>query len=212
MNIIDSLQLLRQSVERFAKLPDSDWDLLLPHVQLKALKKHQLFAKEGQRSFDVSFVLSGTFRQFYTKEGEERTTYFYFAHDLMCSYVSCIANKPALITIQALTHSSYLSFPYKVLLDLYRHSPAWQTFGRLIAEYIATGLEERMASLLLQSPEERYRELLTGSKKKIIEQIPQQYIANYLGITPVSMSRIRKRLTTKQAVPLSFPDCPDACP
>jgi CRP-like cAMP-binding protein len=89
-----------------------------------------------------------------------------------------------------------LSFPYKVLLDLYRQSPAWQAFGRLIAEYIAMGLEERMVSLLLQSPEERYRELLGGSKKKIVEQIPQQYIANYLGITPVSMSRIRKRLTT----------------
>jgi len=90
-----------------------------------------------------------------------------------------------------------LCFPYKVLLDLYQQSHAWQTFGRLIAEYIATGLEERMVGLLLQSPESRYRELLTGTKKKIIERIPQQYIANYLGITPVSMSRIRARLTAK---------------
>jgi CRP-like cAMP-binding protein len=82
-------------------------------------------------------------------------------------------------------------------LDVYSQSAAWQTFGRLVAEYIAMGLEERMVSLLVQSPEERYRELLTGQKKKIIEQIPQQYIANYLGISPVSMSRIRKRLTAK---------------
>jgi CRP-like cAMP-binding protein len=59
------------------------------------------------------------------------------------------------------------------------------------------GLEERMVSLLLQSPEERYVDLLNSNKNKIIERIPQHYIANYLGITPVSMSRIRKRLLKK---------------
>jgi CRP-like cAMP-binding protein len=71
---------------------------------------------------------------------------------------------------------------------------AWQKFGRLIAEYLGIGLEERMVSLLLQSPEERYVDLLNSNKKKIIERIPQHYIANYLGITAVSMSRIRNRI------------------
>lgn len=190
------LPLLRQSIERFVKLPDSDWELLLPHITTKELSKHQFFCEEGKRSFDVVFILNGTFRQFYSKEGEEWTTYFYFAHDLMCAYVSCITGKPSLLTIQALTDSTYLSFPYSVLLDLYKHSHPWQTFGRLVAEYIAMGLEERMVSLLVQSPEERYRHLISGTKRKIIEQIPQQYIANYLGITPVSLSRIRNRVTT----------------
>jgi CRP-like cAMP-binding protein len=75
---------------------------------------------------------------------------------------------------------------------------AWQKFGRLIAEYATIGLEERMVSLLMQSPEERYVELLKSNKKKIIERIPQHYIANYLGITPVSMSRIRNRLAKRK--------------
>ena len=196
MDQTNNPQRLRQAIERFSPLQDSDWELLLPHLQEEALRKHKLFVQEGKRAANVTFVLSGSFRQFYTKNGEEKTTYFYFSGDLMCAYVSCITGQPSLLTIQALTDCSLLSFPYKVLLDLYRQSPAWQAFGRLIAEYIAMGLEERMVSLLLQSPEERYRELLGGSKKKIVEQIPQQYIANYLGITPVSMSRIRKRLTT----------------
>ena len=74
---------------------------------------------------------------------------------------------------------------------------AWQKFGRLISEYLAIGLEERMVGLLMLRPEERYLELISGNKKKIIERIPQHYIANYLGITPVSMSRIRNRLTKK---------------
>jgi len=52
-------------------------------------------------------------------------------------------------------------------------SHVWQTVGRRFAEYIAVGLEERMVSLLIQTPEERYRYLLSGSKKKIIKQIKQ---------------------------------------
>ena len=74
---------------------------------------------------------------------------------------------------------------------------ALQKFGRRIAEYPGIGIEERMVSLLLQSPEERYLDLLNSSIKKIIERIPQHYIANYLGITPVSMSRIRNKLLKK---------------
>lgn len=188
---------LRKSFERFGKLADDDWALLLPYLTTKELRKHDLFCKEGKRSFDVAFVVNGTFRHFYTKDGEERTTYFYFANDLMCSYVSCITAQPSLLSIEALTGAELLCFPYSALLTLYQQSHSWQTIGRHLAEYIAIGLEERMVSLLIQSPEERYRDLLNSNKKKIIEQIPQQYIANYLGITPVSMSRIRKRLTEK---------------
>jgi CRP-like cAMP-binding protein len=49
----------------------------------------------------------------------------------------------------------------------------------------------------MHSPEERYLELIQGNKIKIIERVPQHYIANYLGITPVSMSRIRNRVMKK---------------
>jgi CRP-like cAMP-binding protein len=197
MSTAIAIEHLHQSMERFGKLPDSDWELLLPYLQAKELKKHEPFCEEGKRSFEVAFVVSGTFRQFYTKDGADRSTYFYFANDLMCAYVSCITGKPSLLSIEALTDATLLCFPYSALSSLYKTNHAWQTIGRSIAEYIAIGLEERMVSLLIQTPEERYQDLLTGNKKKIIQQIPQQYIANYLGITPVSMSRIRKRLTEK---------------
>ncbi len=193
----NDLQLFRAAIEKFVKLPDADWEALLPYIEAKSLNRHGLFAEEGKRAYDIGFVLSGNFRQYYTKDGEDKTTYFYFAADLVSSYFSCLTAQPSLITIQALSGAQYLSFPYSVLVNLYEVSTAWQTFGRRIAEYIAIGLEERMVSLLLLSPEERYTALLTGPKKKIIEQIPQQYIANYLGITPVSMSRIRARITSK---------------
>ena len=181
-------------IEKFCKLTDTDWELLLPHLEIKTLRKSELFITEGKRAFEIAFVIDGMFRQYYTKDGEEKTTYFYFENHFMSAYMSCITGKPSLITIEALSNATYVSFSYKVLQELFEKSMTWQKFGRLIAEYLGIGLEERMVSLLLQSPEERYVDLLNSNKKKIIERIPQHYIANYLGITPVSMSRIRSRL------------------
>lgn len=190
----DEFTRLREKISLFTKLEDEDWNLLLPHLQLKSIPKHGLFAKEGSRSNEAGFVTEGMFRQYYTKDGEERTTYFFFEDHFICSYISCITGSPSLLTIEALSDAEYVSFPYDVLVSLYDKSMAWQKFGRLIAEYLGIGLEERMVGLLMQSPEERYLDLLNSNKKKIIERIPQHYIANYLGITPVSLSRIRKRI------------------
>lgn len=191
---LQACSALRKHIDAFVKMTDDDWELLHPHLTLHTLHKNQFFIQEGKRETRVGFVIDGMLRQFYTKDGEEKTTYFFFENHLMTSYVSCITGKPSLVTIEALSKVIYLSFPYKILQDLFNKSMAWQKFGRLIAEYLGIGLEERMVSLLLQSPEERYIDLLNSNKKKIIERIPQHYIANYLGITAVSMSRIRNRI------------------
>lgn len=192
-----SYQALRHSIERFVTLTDTEWEMLLPFLKIKTLNKHELLCAEGELANEVGFVLDGMLRHFYTKDGEEKTTYFYFENHFVSSYISCVTRQPSLLTIEALSPCTLIVFPYDQLAGLFETSLAWQKFGRLIAEYLALGLEERMVGLLTMSPEERYIALVEGNKKKIIARIPQHYIANYLGITPVSMSRIRSRLTRK---------------
>lgn len=186
-------QKLRAAVARFVKLSDKDWQLLVPHLAERTLKKHNLFAAEGKKNDDVGFVLEGNLRQYYTKDGEEKTTYFYFENHLVSAYIACLTGQLSKLSIEALTDCRLLVLSYKTLTELFAKSAAWNTFGRRLAEFLAIGLEERMVGLLLQTPEERYKELLQGNKQKIIERIPQHYIASYLGITPVSLSRIRNR-------------------
>jgi CRP-like cAMP-binding protein len=142
-------------------------------------------------------VVSGNMRHYYTRDGLEQTTYFYFEGALVSAYISCITNKPSQLTIEAITDCKLLVFPYAALADLFVQSHTWERFGRLLAEYLAIGLEERMVTLLTLSPEERYHDLLRGGKDKILARIPQHYIASYLGITPVSLSRIRNRAAKK---------------
>lgn len=189
-----ALTVFRQQVHNLAAIPDEDWQLIVPHVSLQQYGRNDYFAREGKITNEVAIVLSGSFRQFYTRDGEEKTTYFFFESAFMSAYISCIQQKPSLLSIQALEESTALVFPYTALNSLFERSKAWEKFGRKIAEYAMMGLEERMVGLLIQSPEERYLELLRSNKQKIIARIPQHYIANYLGITPVSLSRIRNRV------------------
>jgi len=188
---------LRNAISRFIKLDDAEWELLEPGLEIKHYKKGANFATEGKRANEVGLLLEGNMRHYYTRDGEEKTTYFYFEGHFVSAYISCITHAPSLMTIEALTDCTIIEFSYSLLAGLFERSHIWAQFGRLIAEYLAIGLEERMAGLLMQSPEERYLELITGNKQKIIERIPQHYIASYLGITPVSLSRMRARLMKK---------------
>lgn len=194
----DDIALLLQHIRRFVAMPAADWQLLLPQLTEKKLAKGELFASAGKKSTTVAFVLEGNLRQFYPQEdGTEKTTYFYFENHLMASYFSCITGQPSALSIEALSTCRLLLFSYETLQQLFAASMQWQLFGRLLAEYLALGLEERMVELLTLSPEQRYERLLQSNKHKIIERIPQHYIANYLGITPVSLSRIRNRVNKK---------------
>lgn len=185
---------MRAHIERFTKIDQADWELLQPHLETVELAKGQFFAEQGRREKWVAFVCEGDFRQFYELDGEEKTTYFYFEGHLMSAYFSCITQQPSKLSIEALTDARILRFSYTILTDLFQQSHHWERFGRLLAEYLAMGLEDRMVDLLTLSPEKRYQQLLQSNKRKILERIPQQYIASYLGITPVSLSRIRNRI------------------
>ncbi len=191
-------QLLKTQILRFVPMTGEEVQLLYPGLKELQLEKGGCFAEEGRKASLIGFVLEGNIRQFYTRNGEEKTTYFFFENHFVTAYVSCLTGAPSLLTIEALTPCRLLVFDYQDLLLLYAQSPAWQAFGRRIAEYALIGLEERMTGLLMLSAEERYEQLLRSGKDKIMERIPQHYIANYLGITPVSLSRIRNRVTRRK--------------
>lgn len=186
---------MRRHLNHFSPLTNEEWQALVPHLSLITLKKQHCFVQQGDVANQIGFVVEGLFRQFYTKDGEQRTTYFFLEEQLVGAYMSCITNRPSPVTIEALGEVTCLCFPYAVLQALFEQYPGWQLFGRRLAEYIMVALEERMAGLLLLSPEERYLDLVEGNQKNLLQRVPQQYLASYLGITPVSLSRIRHRVS-----------------
>lgn len=186
---------LRQYLTHFIELTDPEWQALEQQLTIKTIPKKDFLVQKGQKTTQIGFLLSGSCRVFYDKDGEEWTTYFCFENSLVAAYMSCITAQPSTLSIQALEDCQLLIFEYQTLTALYQQFPVYETFGRKLAEYLFMGLDVRLAEQLILSPEERYLKFLgSPAKRKIIERIPQQYIASYLGITPVSLSRIRRRI------------------
>jgi CRP-like cAMP-binding protein len=187
----------RNYLTRFITLTDREWQAFEMHISVRSLHKKHFLIKQGQTAREVYFLLSGCCRLYYETDGDEKTTYFFFENNLVGDYLGCLTGNPSTMSIQALEDCTLLCFRYEALTTLYDQFPVYQIFGRKLAEYLFAGLDMRLAELLTLSPEQRYIKFInTSIKRKIIERIPQQYIASYLGITPVSLSRIRRRIIT----------------
>ena len=187
---------LRAYLHRFVPaLTDADWALLAGAVRPRRLARGHYFVRAGEYRPELALVLHGACRLYYLRpDGEERTTYFFFENHLLGDYPGCLLARPSQFSIQALTDTELVVFDYAGLRRLYDERPVYERFGRLVAEYHLLGTDERLTEQLLLSPEARYRALLASGKTKILARIPQQLVANYLGVTPVSLSRIRARV------------------
>jgi len=189
---------LRTYIERFVPLTDAEWAPLAAALRPRYLARHAHFVAAGETRPELALVLSGTLRLYYPQPtGEERTTYFFFENHFLADYPGCLTGRPSQLSIQALTDCELVVFDYAVLRGLFDQLPVYERFGRLVAEYHLLGTDARLVEQLTLSPEERYRQLLRSGKTKILERVPQHLVANYLGITPVSLSRIRARVAAE---------------
>lgn len=189
---------LRTYIERFVPLTDAEWAPLAAALRPRHLVRHAHFVEAGETRPEMALVLSGALRLYYPRpSGEERTTYFFFENHLLADYTGCLTGRPSQLGIQALSDCELVVFDYAVLRELYDKLSVYERFSRLLAEYHLLGTDARLVEQLTLSPEELYRQLLRSGKTKILERVPQHLVANYLGITPVSLSRIRARVAAE---------------
>lgn len=190
------LSLFREFLKSFVTFTDEEWSIFSEHVYEKTLKKKSFFAEAGKPCTEVGFIVKGSVRYFYIKDGVEITGYFSLENDLISAYKSFLTGASALTYIEALENTTLVIFSKEGLEKLLadeRINHKIERFGRLVAEHYLICYEDRVTSFVIQSPEERYLQLLK-TDRNILKRIPQHYIANFLGITPVSLSRIRKRI------------------
>lgn len=188
-----------QTILRYYKIPDlshKDWLALIPISKFQKIKKGSTFIKAGQVSEELAFIISGSFRFYYPQEDVEKTAYFVFENEIMASFECILENKPSKTTIQALEDSEIFVLDYAIMRKMYTIMPKFEHIGRIIGEHYIMMLHNQLSSFLLDTPEERYKKLIQNTPD-LLNRVPLQYIASYIGVTPVSLSRIRKRITTK---------------
>ena len=184
------------SIKQMTGFTDSDLGSVLKHFETKSIKKKTKILEAGTTAKEVYFILNGCIRLFYNKDGEDISAYFFTEKMFAGAYDSFISQKPSRHSIETLEDCQVLAISYKALQELFFEFPKMNEFVRKVLEERFVSLHELFTSQILDSPEERYLNLLK-ERPDIIQRIPQHQIATFLGITPVSLSRIRKRVTKK---------------
>jgi CRP-like cAMP-binding protein len=158
-------------------------------MQEESFEKNDIIQRPGSRCKTLYFVSTGIARIFYLKDGNDVTEHFAFNGNIIIRAESLFTEQITQKGIQALTHIEMVRIDANDLFQLcLMHPNIERLFHQIIIkEYL--NATKRIESLQLLSAHERYNELLIETN--LVKHIPLKYIASYLGITQVSLSRIR---------------------
>ena len=172
------------------------WDKYLEFQQRMEVPARTVLLEEGVVSGQYIFIEKGSVRLFFTSDGIEKNVQFLFENEGLTSFESFVNNTPSLFSIETMEPSTlYLLPKIKVtqLLDELANEP---DFLRMILQAVSwrqTHYINEFVSMIRDSPELRYQKLIR-ERPHIIQRVPQHFIASYLGITPVHLSRIKNKL------------------
>jgi CRP-like cAMP-binding protein len=189
--------LLRKHINSRVHLTDEEFDICTKFFISKKLKKHQFLLNEGDVCRHIGFVNSGCLREYsIDSKGTEHIIQFAVEDWWVSDLHSFLSGSPAAYNIDALEDSEVLLIEKSAREKLLDSCPKMERFFRLLIEANHVAIQQRITGSLSASAEERYLKFIK-TYPKLLEQVPQSHIASYLGITPQSLSRIRKELSNK---------------
>jgi CRP/FNR family transcriptional regulator, anaerobic regulatory protein len=184
-----------QSIKSIVNLNAKEEEAFLQILEYKKLKKKEYLLQEGQICNKITFINSGCIRCFYNVDGVENTIQFFFNDSWYTDYASFLTGNPTMENMQALENSEVVQIKKNDLYKLYETMPIFERVGRIFAENAFLSVSQLNQMKTNEEPEIRYLNLLK-TRPELAQQIPQHYIASYLGIKPETLSRIRKRIFT----------------
>jgi CRP-like cAMP-binding protein len=180
-------------ISKFATLSDVEIKGLLADMKIKTIKKGAMLLKEGQVSSLCYFIFKGCIRQYYLVDGEEKTTHFYTEGQPVTPYEGTFKRTPAKYYLSCVEDTIVSVGTPEDEAKMFQMFPRFEAISRLAVEEELGKSQEILASYIINSPEERYLNLLE-TRPDLLDRVPQYQLASYLGVTPESLSRIRKRI------------------
>lgn len=171
-------------------IPASDLPEIADAFKHRTIAKGDFFAEEGKTSKYLAFVTKGIFQYFYLKDGKEITTYVSGENTFLASVSSFYRQQPCKEFVRALTDAEIWQIHYDNLARLKSGNNGFKNFYIAAIEQVLAGIDESRSNLIILTAEERYANLLK-EEPDLLQQIPLQYLASILGVTPRHLSRIR---------------------
>lgn len=182
-----------QAVKMFVELNDKEKTILENAFTFRQIPKKYKLVKHGEIANELYFINKGIIRLYYTKDIEEITGFIFKENLFASSYDSFLRKTPSIQTLESLEDCELLVITYEKMEELYNVLPKINILTRKVAEQRFINAQQIFSSFILDSPEERYKKFYSQNSD-IMQRVPQNIIASFLGITPVSLSRIRKRI------------------
>ena len=154
------------------------------------VKKNKDLQPIGHTCKTIYFIKKGVARIYYFKDGIDITESFFFENSIIARVESLFTGKPSRKAIQVLEDAEIIAINANELFKLYDSFPEIERLFRKIFEAAYVDTVNRIEGIQFHSAEERYKALLAEAPN-VIQRIPLKYVASYLGITQVSLSRIR---------------------
>lgn len=170
---------------------------MVPFIDSKLLTQRNvsakhLLVKEGEIADALFFIEQGSMRAWFNNSGKETTLQFFFEQDSVTALESFLEGKPSDINIEAMEDSTVAVLHRDDFLHLLQTDPQVKDWFFETAVRKLITHTNRLLFLLQHKPYDRYKRLLADNPE-LLQKVPQQYIASYLGMTPVSLSRIKSR-------------------
>jgi CRP-like cAMP-binding protein len=188
-------QVLSDYLSQIAPMSAAELASIFELIKVGEFPKGKLLLREGQVGDTCYFVLKGCVRQYYLVDGIEKTTAF-FTEGMPVSSTSVFENKPAKFNLVCNEDCMLILGKQEDEQSFFDKVPRMEAISRIGTEMELSKSQESLAEFILSSPEERYLNLLK-TRPDLLDRVPQYQLASYLGVTPESLSRIRKRIMSR---------------
>ncbi|WP_342085136.1 Crp/Fnr family transcriptional regulator [Dyadobacter sp. OTU695] len=185
---------LRLMVESLVSLSEEEWALLGGAFTERAVDSKTVITSEGEIEKEIYFIASGLVRLFYKTKDNDQITAFIFCENMFASSLeSFIRQQPSTQNLETLENCTLLVLSKDKLDALYEQVPKTHVLMRKVMEARFVASQQLLSSYILAGPKERY-ELFAHQYPHLVQRVPLYILATFLGITPVSLSRIRRRI------------------
>lgn len=184
---------IRQKINITEKEEEICRSLFMP----KKIRKRQYLLQQGDASKYTAFVEKGLLKAYSIDDsGAEMIMQFAPEGWWIGDMYSNITGEPADLSIEAIEDSELLLLTNQAHEELLKQAPVFERFFRLLLQNSFIALQRRLRGNIIQTAEEKYINFIQ-LYPNIAQRVPQHNIASFLGITPESLSRIRKQMTEK---------------
>ncbi len=188
-------EILEKYLEHFTEMSESEMNEVLTQIPVETYKKGTILLEQGEVPNKCYFVLSGCVRQYTVNaSGKETTFNFYTEEQAVTIYNQHKPDKSSDYTLICLEDCVLVAGDLSEEQGMYEAYPELAAMTRQMMAQDFGAVQEDFAVFMSSTPEERYG-LLLQKRPGLVNRVPQHQLASYLGITPESLSRIKKRFS-----------------